>query len=48
MMPGAGPDHVPGYVAAAVFVSPDEEMHSREKVRRVPTMEWAQVLHLVQ
>jgi hypothetical protein len=45
---GFGPGHALGSVAAAVFELPGEEMYSRKQVRHEPTMEWAQVLHLVQ
>jgi hypothetical protein len=47
---GSGPGHARGFAAAAaaVFELPGEEMRSRAKVRREPTMEWARVLHLVQ
>jgi hypothetical protein len=38
---GCGSGHALGFVAAAVFELPGEEMHSREKVRHEPTMEWA-------
>jgi hypothetical protein len=47
---GSGPGRALGFVVAAAvgFELPGEEMHSTEKVRHEPTMEWAQVLHLVQ
>jgi hypothetical protein len=45
---GSGPGRALGFAAAAVFELAGEEMHSREKVRHEPTMEWAWVLHLVQ
>jgi hypothetical protein len=42
---GPGPGHALGFVAAAAavvgFELAGEEMHSREKVRHKPTMEWA-------